>query len=48
MRSIWFTADADTRANRALVGSLQPDASADSLLALPGLIRSLDGVGAPR
>jgi putative hydrolase of the HAD superfamily len=48
MRSIWFTADADTPANRALVGSLQPDASADSLLVLPGLIRSLGGAGPPR
>jgi len=48
MRSIWFTADADTPANRALVGSLHADASADSLLALPGLIRSLDGAGPPR
>jgi putative hydrolase of the HAD superfamily len=48
LRSIWFTADADTPGNRALAGSLQPDASTDSLLALPGLIRSLDGAGPPR
>ena len=47
LRSIWFTADADTPENRALAGSLQPDASTDSLLALPGLIRSLDGAGPP-
>lgn len=48
LRSIWFTADADTPANRALSGSLQPDASTASLLALPGLIRSLDGADPPR
>ncbi len=48
LRSIWFTADVDTLANRALADSLQPDASTDSLLALPGLIRSLDGAGPPR
>jgi HAD superfamily hydrolase (TIGR01662 family) len=48
LRSIWFTADADTPANRALTGSLRPDASTDTLLALPGLIRSLDGAGPPR
>jgi HAD superfamily hydrolase (TIGR01662 family) len=48
LRSIWFTADADTPANRALTGSVQPDAWTDSLLALPGLIRSLDGAGPPR
>lgn len=48
LRSIWFTADADTPANRALAGSLRPDATTDSLLALPGLIRSLDGAGPPR
>ncbi len=47
LRSIWFTADADTPENRALAGSLQPDASTDSLLALPGLIRSLDGAAPP-
>jgi putative hydrolase of the HAD superfamily len=48
LRSIWFTADVDTPANRALADILQPDASTDSLLALPSLIRRLDGVGAPR
>jgi len=48
LRSIWFTADADTPANRALEGSLRPDAATDDLLALPDLIRSLDGAGPPR
>jgi putative hydrolase of the HAD superfamily len=43
LRSIWFTADADTPSNRALAGSIHPDASTDSLSALPALIRSLDG-----
>lgn len=48
LRSIWFTPDADTAANRALSGSVQPDAEVADLLALPDLIRSLDGVGPPR
>ena len=48
LRSIWFTADADTPANQALSSSLQPDASTASLLALPGMIRSLDGADPPR
>jgi putative hydrolase of the HAD superfamily len=45
LRSIWFTRDADTAANRALQGSLRPEATAADLLALPNLIRSLDGAG---
>jgi len=47
LRSIWFTPDADTAANRALEGSLRPEATAADLLALPDLIRSLDGAGPP-
>jgi len=47
LRSIWFTPDADTAANRALEGSLRPEATAADLLALPDLIRSLDGPGPP-
>ena len=48
LRSIWFTPDADTAANRALEGSVRPDAQVADLLALPDLIRSLDGAGPPR
>jgi putative hydrolase of the HAD superfamily len=48
LRSIWFTADADTPENRALSGSIKPDASTDDLLAVPALIRSLDGASRPR
>jgi putative hydrolase of the HAD superfamily len=47
LHSIWFTADADTPGNRALMGRLHPEASTDSLLALPGVIRSLDGAVRP-
>jgi putative hydrolase of the HAD superfamily len=48
LRSIWFTPDADTAANRALQGSVRPDAEIADLLALPDLIRRLDGAGPPR
>lgn len=43
LRSIWFTADADTPANRTWRTTLLPDAATDDLRRLPALIRSLDG-----
>jgi putative hydrolase of the HAD superfamily len=43
LRTIWFTADADTPANRMWGTTLRPDAAADDLCQLPALIRSLDG-----
>lgn len=42
LRTIWFTADADTPANRSWKARLTPDASTDDLRRLPALIRALD------
>ena len=41
LRTIWFTADADTPANRTWSKTLRADAATDDLHSLPGLIRSL-------
>jgi len=43
LRTIWFTADADTPANRALGSNLRADAATDDLRQLPEMIHSLDG-----
>jgi putative hydrolase of the HAD superfamily len=41
LRTIWFTADADTPANRVWAKTLKADAATDDLHRLPDLIRSL-------
>lgn len=41
LRTIWFTADADTPANRVWEKMLRADAATDDLLSLPALIHSL-------
>jgi FMN phosphatase YigB (HAD superfamily) len=43
LRSIWFTADADTPSNRTWGKTVRPDAATDDLRQLPETIRSLDG-----
>lgn len=46
LHTIWFTADADTPANRIWAKTLKADAATDDLRSLPSLIRSLSA-GSP-
>lgn len=46
LRTIWFTADADTPANRVWARTLKADAATQDLHSLPALIRSL-AAGSP-
>lgn len=41
--AVWITADADTQANRALAGTIRPDASVGALTDVPDLVLSLNG-----
>lgn len=43
MHQIWLTAQADSPHNEAFRGEVQPEAAAERLAEVPGIIRSLDG-----